>query len=154
MMHSWHDFHIVGYAVNGKGQEVSFDLEWPYESGSLVRRAKLRFLGVEGYFLEHDMGGNIVFDFSERPLSEFLQEWTERFEASCRWGWPKFWRLQPYPARPLAVEVEDAQRWLVAKGIKCIELSSSYGLSGWILASGVQHEVQDAWPCPAMSRRS
>jgi len=140
-MRSWHDFHITGYAVDGKRREITFDLEWPYDSKTNVRRARLHFGGVEGYFLQHDLGGNIVFDFSERPLADFLREWTDRFEVHCKWGWPTFWRPKPYPERPVAVELEEALTWLGARDIKCIELSSSYGLSGWVLASNTREET-------------
>lgn len=31
-MRTWHDFHLTGYAVDGKRQEIVFDLEWPYDT--------------------------------------------------------------------------------------------------------------------------
>lgn len=143
-MHSWHDFHITGYAVNGKRRELVFELEWPYDSSVDLKRAKLEFSGVECYYLEHDLGGNIVYSFAERPLREFLTEWTDRFEVESKWGWPKFWRPIPHPKRPVEVEREESLKALSAMQVRCIELSSSYGLSGWILAVGSQHGSMDA----------
>ncbi len=143
-MHSWHDFHITGYAVDGKNREITFDLEWPYDSTTDVDRARLRFTGVEGYFVEHDLCENIVYAFREWPLRDFLQEWSERFEVACKWGWPRFWRPGPHPVRPLLEELEDVHQRLVAAGVRCIELSSSYGLSGWVLAVAVSHDVVKA----------
>jgi hypothetical protein len=140
-MRSWHDFHITGYAFDGKRKELSFDIEWPYQTPTDVERAKISLLGVEAYFLEHDLGVNVISSFSERPLREFLEEWERRFETECKWGWPKFWRPVRHPPRPVAVELEDALQRLTALEVKCIELSSSYGLSGWILAVGIQAEV-------------
>jgi hypothetical protein len=104
-MRSWHDFHITGYAVEGKLQELSFELEWPYESEIDVRNVQLRFTGVDCYYLEHDLGSNIIYSFSEEPLRQFLEEWTDRFEVQCKWGWPKFWRSTPYPQRTVDVEL-------------------------------------------------
>jgi len=86
MIRSWHDFHITGYVVSGKCKEIVFDLEWPYESRTDVRRAKLHFGEVQGYFLEHDLGENIVYAFSEVPLPDFLRDQTERFEANHKWA--------------------------------------------------------------------
>lgn len=143
-MRSWHDFHITGYAFNGKRNELTFDLEWPYDTATDIKRATLFLLGVESYFLEHDLGQNIVYSFSEKPLRKLLEEWASRFDNECKWGWPKFWRPVPHPPRPAEVELEDAFQRLSAGEIKCIELSSSYGLSGWILASGIRHEVINA----------
>lgn len=140
-MRSWHDFHITGYAVHGKRQEICFDLEWPYDTPTDVKLARLHFQGVEAYFLEHDLGGSIVSSIDERPLRGFLEEWAEKFETECKWGWPKFWRPKPYPARQLAVELEESFQRLTDIGIKCIEISSSYGLSGWVLATETRQEI-------------
>jgi len=138
-MHSWHDFHITGYTVNGKGKELAFDLEWPYESKTDIQRARLRFTGVECYYLEHDLGSNIVYAFEDKPLRVFLSEWTERFEIEYKWGWPKFWRVIPYPPSSVEAELESAFQLLSGKGVRCIEISSSYGLSGWVLASNTEY---------------
>jgi len=143
-MKSWHDFHIDGYAVDGVRRELAFRLTWPYETPSTVRRARVVFEGVEAYFLEHDLGSNIVYDFSEQPLEAFLEEWTDRFEVSAKYGWPAFWRPVPSPPRPVEVERGDAFRLLAERGVKCIELGSSYGLSGWVLAAAFREEVPEA----------
>lgn len=140
-MKSWHDFHIDGYAVDGARREVAFSLNWPYKTPSDVRRARVVFEGVEAYFLEHDLGANIVYDFSEQPLKAFLEEWTDRFEASAKYGWPAFWRSVPDPERTVEIERAATLRLLTERGVKCTGLGSSYGLGGWVLASGVREEV-------------
>jgi hypothetical protein len=89
-MRTWHDFHIDGYAVDGSGREIAFNLTRPYDTPTEARRARIVFEGVEAYFLEHDLGSNIVYDFTERSLSDFLEEWTQRFELSAKFGWPAF----------------------------------------------------------------
>jgi hypothetical protein len=73
-MRSWHDFHITGYVVDDKPQELVFDLEWPYDSKIDIKRAKLKYSGVACYYLEHDLGGNIVYSFEEKAFREFLVE--------------------------------------------------------------------------------
>jgi len=104
-MRAWHDFYIVGYDVDGIRRELSFKLVWPYDTPRDARRARIIFEGVEAYFLEHDLGSNIVYDFAERPLRGFLDEWTQRFESGAKYGWPGFWRPAPYPQRPVEVEI-------------------------------------------------
>jgi hypothetical protein len=141
-MRSWHDFHLVGYAVDGKRAELSFQLEWPYETETDVRRARVTFSGLECYYFEHDLGENIMYGLNEVPLQEHLEQWTGRFETECKWGWPKFWRPVPYPKRPVEVELSDAVERLLAKGVKCFELTSSYGLSGWVMAVDAQHAIE------------
>mgnify|MGYP000879993209 CR=1 FL=1 len=136
-MRSWHDFHIIGYAVDGKAKTLTFQLEWPYDTSTDICRAGIQFLGVECYYLEHDLGNNIVYGFEEVPVAQHLRRWMNHFEAECKWGWPSFWRPAPHPRRPPEVELEEATRQLTRNGVKCFELSSSLGLSGWILATEV-----------------
>ena len=140
-MKPWHDFHIDSYAVDGSRREVAFELAWPYDTPTDARRARILFEGVEAYFLEHDLGSNIVYDFAERPLRGLLEEWTDRFELSAKFGWPAFWRPAPYPQRPVEVELDEAYRLLTERSVKCIELASSYGMSGWLIAANVREEI-------------
>ena len=143
-MRSWHDFHIDGYAVDGQRREIAFELTWPNDRPAQVGGARLVFEGVEAYFLEHDLGSNIVHGFAERPSRGFLEEWAERFELSARHGWPAFWRPAPYPPRPVEVEPDDAFRLLVRRNARCTQLSSSYGLSRWVIAANVREQAQAA----------
>ena len=137
-MRPWHDFHIVGYAVSGALKRLTFELEWPYETTPPAPAGQVVFHEVESYFLEHDLGGNIVYSFAEVPLRDFLVEWKSKFEQECRWGWPTFWRTKPYPPQPVEQVLEEAFAHLSGRAMKCVELSSSYGLSGWVLASEVK----------------
>lgn len=143
-MLSWHDFHIIGYSVESKRQTLTFNLEWPYETATDIQKVKLYFSGIESYYLEHDLGGNIVYSFAEVPLRPFLEHWANRFENECKWGWPRFWRSKPYPVRPAEIELEEAFEYLTQRQLKCVELSSSYGLSGWVLAQSSHHVPVEA----------
>lgn len=128
-MHSWHDYHLNGYSVEGAKRQITFDVSWPYESSIDIKRASVVFTEVEGYFFEHDLGGNILYSISEEPLEAFLSQNAERFEQEKKWGWPLFWRGS----------IGQTLEHLSGKQAKCFEISSSYGLSGWVLASKVEH---------------
>jgi hypothetical protein len=141
-MRSWHDFHLTGFAVDGARETLTFHLEWPYETESPVRRGRVLFSGVECYYLEHDVGTNIVYGIEEVPLQEHLTEWVDRFETECKWGWPRFWRPKPYPRRSVEIELSEAIERLTLRGVKCFELTSSLGLSGWILAAHVEESLE------------
>lgn len=140
----WHDYQISGYTVDGKQQTLVFELEWPYESEADPKRARLFFGGVECYHLEHDLGTNIVYDFCEVDLGDFLRESAAKFDEESKWGWPKFWRHNPALPSPIAETLEQAHQSLLARNVKCIKLSTSYGLSGWILATSSWHESIEA----------
>lgn len=59
----------------------------------------------------------------------FLVQNANYFEQEKKWGWPLFW----------LGTIEKTLDRLSSKGVKCFEISSSYGLSGWILASEVEY---------------
>ena len=128
-MRSWHDYHLNGYSVEGAKRYITFEVSWPYEASTDIKRASVVFADVEGYFFEHDLGGNILYSISEEPLEAFLSRNAERFEKETKWGWPLFWRSS----------IGQTLEHLNAKHVKCFEISSSYGLSGWVLASKVEH---------------
>ncbi len=128
-MRSWHDYHVTGYSVEGERCRITFDVSWPYDSSADIRRASIVFSDVEGYFLEHDLGGNVLYSISEEKIEEFLLQNAERFEKEKKWGWPLFWRGA----------IGTTLEYLNGRNVKCFAISSSYGLSGWVLASRVEH---------------
>ena len=84
-MRSWHDYHLTCNAVDGEPKQVSFKLSWPYETEAETKRAVVVFAKVEGYFFEHDLGGNILYSIEEASLESFLLQNTP-FSLSNRNG--------------------------------------------------------------------
>ncbi len=130
-MRAWHDYHITAYTVDGANACISFELVWPYDTETDIKRATVIFSGVAGYFIEYDLGINIVFEFEERPLAESLERHADRFEHGRKWGWPIFWRGN----------AERTLENLREQKIRCFEISSSYGLNGCVFASDVAHQA-------------
>lgn len=129
-MKSFHDYHLTGYAVDGQARELRLHLEWQSPQDPEIPRPPqtVVFEGVQGYFFEHDMGINIVYRIEEVSQEEHVLNNAGAFAASSKWGWPSFWR-------------ETAQETisvLLGSGMRCFELSSSYGLSGWVVAASVR----------------
>jgi hypothetical protein len=140
-MRSWHDYHITGYSVDGPSQRITLFVSWPYKTETDIERASVIFSGVECYYFEYDLGTSIVLDLGEWPLQDFLAAWSDRFETECKWGWPRFWRPKPLARQTTAQATEEAFATLSQKKVRCFELSSSYGMSGWILATEVSHDA-------------
>ncbi len=129
-MKSFHDYHLTGYSVDGRAREVRLHLEWQSPQDPELPRPPqtVVFEGVQDYFLEHDLGINIVYGIEEVSLEDHVRTNAETFAASSKWGWPRFWR-------------ETAQETtfvLLASGMRCFQLSSSYGLSGWVVAASAR----------------
>ena len=120
-MRSWHDYRVTGYVVDGIGGTITFALRATNDETS-----RLTFHGVKGYFLEHDLGRNIVSAIKEGGLPEFLEENAPLFSEEKKWGWPLFWKGSTYATMEYLAE-NHAKLW---------EISTSYGLCGWVVATG------------------
>jgi hypothetical protein len=124
MLPSLHDNYLTAYEVNCETREITLHArraEWAEEqlSRSIV------FGGVEGYHFKDDAFGNIIFSLQEIPIEQLLSEYRpEIAESHHRAGAPGPW----------AADLASALQVLTAKGVKGFILSSSYGLSGWVLA--------------------
>ncbi|MDD1526042.1 hypothetical protein C7U92_09285 [Bradyrhizobium sp. WBOS7] len=90
------------------------------------------FDGVEGYHFWDDAFGNIILSLTEVPVEKLLFDHQSEIKES--------FRMSGAPG-PWAADLDSAGAMLGAKGIRGFELSSSYGLSGWLLAKQV--EVKD-----------
>jgi hypothetical protein len=130
MLKPFHDFHLTGYEVDGQRRELRLNLAWLYPEDTKGRGTQqIVFLGVEGYFLEHDLGVSIVYAIEEVPLLAHVEANAEQFRKSSKLGWPPFWKG----------DVSATMASLSASGAKCFELSSSYGMSGWVVANGFRN---------------
>ena len=113
-----HDHTLVGYSVDGEARRIELRTK---EGGVAL------FDGVEAYSFRHDCLGNIIADLSERPLAETIEEHWSEFDGGFREsGWPRFWQADEAKTRArIALFVEQGAKWF--------ELTSSYGMDGWII---------------------
>jgi len=133
MLPSLHDDFLVSYQVNCETRQIKLyakrDPRLVEENGKQVR--VVTFNGVEGYQFENDAFGNIIFTLEEIPVEHLLADHGPRIAESYRSaGAPGPW----------AADLASAAQTLAARGIKGFVISSSYGLSGWVLAQEVAVE--------------
>jgi len=128
---SFHDDFLVAYEVNCETRQIKLyakrDPRIPVgneERSTCV----IVFSGVEGYQFENDAFGNIIFSLEAMSVEALLSRYGSRIAES--------YRLAGAPG-PWADDLVTASGVLAAKGIQGFVLSSSYGLSGWILAKEV-----------------
>jgi hypothetical protein len=128
MTRSVHDNFLVSYEVHCERREIRLHTEYR-DSGEPFERTVVVFTGVEAYCFEHDCLGNIVFDIEEIPAETILTQHQAQFEEGHRLaGWPRFWQKS----------LDDTRSYLREHGTRGFELSSSYGMSGWVLAQDMQ----------------
>ena len=124
MATSVHDHTIVGYEVDALNRRLVFQTEHK-SNGADIERCTVIFSGVEAYYLEHDSFGTILFGIEEVPATTLFDNNLARFEAGHRAaGWPRFWKRN----------ADDARRYLAEHKTRGFEISSSIGMSGWVLA--------------------
>ena len=85
------------------------------------------FHDVLAYVLENDSleTGTILYGIEKRPATEALKCSPEAFEAGRAFAWPGWWNE----------DAEKAREYIEGSGKFAFEISSSIGLSGWVLAS-------------------
>jgi hypothetical protein len=81
--------------------------------------------GVQGYRFENDAFGNIIFGLETVPVEQFLTEYGSEISES--------YQMAGSPG-PWAANLGTASGYLREQGVQAFILSSSYGLSGWVLA--------------------
>ncbi len=98
------------------------------------------FEGVQGHHFENDAFGNIILGVETVSVKNLLTEFGSEISES--------YRMAGSPG-PWAADLSSAPDYLRERGIKGFTISSSYGLSGWVLAgeiSIVNAELEDSRP--------
>jgi hypothetical protein len=121
---SIHDNRLLGYSVDDEKREILFRTE--FQDNLPIERTNIIFSGVETYFFEHHSLplGTILFDVEENDLILFLQDNRKRFQDGIKWGWPGPW----------GISIDETKAYIEKHELKAFSVSSSCGLSGWILA--------------------
>jgi hypothetical protein len=124
---SLHDDFLVSYEVDCEARRIKLharrDERVEANKGLPVRT--IVFEGVEGYRFENDAFGNIIFSLECISIEQLLATYGSQIAES--------YRLAGAPG-PWAANLASAVQSLKAKRVQAFELSSSYGISGWILA--------------------
>jgi hypothetical protein len=86
------------------------------------------------YHFENDIFGTIIFEVEEVDLPALVKEYAAMFEVGWRYGWPRGWEK----------EKEQIEVFARRLGMRAFELSSSYGMRGWIIAKSMSKIRKEA----------
>lgn len=128
---SVHDNVLISYEVLAEKREIHLHTKLP---GTKCEHTDIIFRGVEGYYFFHDNFETIIFDVKEISVDRILEDDRERFDEGWRFAWPGRWNTDSEASR---------KAYLTERGVRGFELSSSYGMSGWILAKSVDRILRD-----------
>jgi fatty acid/phospholipid biosynthesis enzyme len=121
-MRSFHDFNIFEYTVNCQLKEITLKLKEHHgnSEGTVI------FSGVIGHLFENVLEGNIVLEFAELEAPQFYKEFEKSILHYQKWGLPMLFKSE--------IEfLSESQQ----KNLKFISISTSYGLSGWVICTTV-----------------
>jgi hypothetical protein len=118
---SVHDNHLISYEVRCDERTISLRTEYRPKQEFV----NVIFKGVQGYHFENDAFGNIILDVETVAIDQFLKEHSNEISESYRMAGAH---------GPWASNLETAPGYLLGQGIQGFILSSSIGLSGWVLA--------------------
>ena len=122
---SVHDNLLLGYEVRCSETEVRLRTE--YADQEPPERTDVLFSGVLAYHFEHALMNTILFDIDEASLERVYEQYTEVFRGGKNYGWP----IASYSGP------EDLAARLRAQGVRAYVVSSSYGMSGFVLAEAM-----------------
>jgi hypothetical protein len=124
MTPSIHDNQLVSCEVQYEKRTITLRTEYRVENKP-TEFTNVVFEGVQGYNFENDAFGNIILDLATVSVEYLLTAYGPQIAESYRMaGSPGTW----------AANLDSAPDYLRGQGIKGFVLSSSYGLSGWVLA--------------------
>lgn len=120
---SFHDDYVIGYSVDCLSRCIEVKIGSPDWKGGGVRT--LVFGDVERYHFENDAFGNIIASLEEVAVEHFLAEYREEIQRSFRMSGALGEWVNDFSGAPNLLGV---------RGTRGFILTSSLGLSGWILA--------------------
>ncbi len=123
---SIHDNLLISYEVHCEKRTITLYTEYRVENKP-TEFTNVVFEGVQGYHFENDAFGNIIFEVSNVPAEQFLTEYGAEISELYRMNGSPTW----------AADLASSPQALREQGIKPFILSSSLGLSGWILAKEI-----------------
>ena len=124
---SVHDNLLISYEVRCEERTILLRTEHRVENEP-TEFINVIFKGVQGYRFENDAFGNILFGLETVAVEQFLTEYGAEISES--------YKMAGSPG-PWAANLGTASAYLREQGMQGFILSSSFGLSGWVLARDI-----------------
>ena len=125
-MPSVHDNVILSYRVDLQNDQIIIYTE--YDNSRIVKETDIIFTDVFGHRFEQPLKGSIILCISESPISSFVEGNSELLLKSKDYGWPAMFE-----------SLEELQQVLIEGDYKYIDLMSSYGMNGWVVAKNYEY---------------
>jgi hypothetical protein len=124
---SVHDNQVYALVVDFDGRRVV--LHTTYRGTEPPEFTDVVFQDVLTHYFEHALPGNILYDVEEVGIDQFVLGNGPLFETSWRYAWPPI---------EYGGNLDTLAAGLAARSTRAYSISSSYGLSGWVLAGSCE----------------
>ena len=120
---SVHDNILKSYTVDGDAKRIVLCTEYPHDDPPT--RTDVVFTGVVDHYFRNSVFPSIIFEVEAVALRDIIERDKQLIDSDNRiGGWPSFWRET----------VDEMVLALSNDNIQMFEISSSYGLDGWVAA--------------------
>jgi hypothetical protein len=127
---SVHDNKVLSYEVDGEHRRIV--LHTRFDAANQLENTDVVFEGVIAYKFQGDNFGNVLLGIDEAPVSKIVEEDRVLFEEGSKYAWPGPWNDS----------FRACLAYFQSKAAKGYEISSSYGLCGWIIAESCSFEAK------------
>jgi hypothetical protein len=126
-----HDSVILSYVVDLQNDQIIIHTR--YDDSRMVEETNIIFIDVLSHKFDHPLKGSIILSIQQSSVQHFMDDNSEMLLKSRSYGWPTWYE-----------SLEELQIILTEENYKYIELLSSYGMSGWVVAKDVQYVPRES----------
>ena len=124
MSRSVHDNHLTAFEVDGVERRIVLHTEYAYGEEPF-EKTDVVFEGVLDHYFKNAVLPSIIFDVEEVDTHTIISRNKETIDEGHRiGGWPSFWERS---VDAMVSKIGNA-------GGRVFEISSSYGMDGWVVA--------------------
>lgn len=125
-----HDNEVLSYFVDLRNDQIR--IQTIYEGKEQVEETEIVFNNVLAHFFEHHLKGSIIFDICESEISSFIKGNLDLLIKNKCYCWPMDFN-----------SIDELEIELKKEGYKYINLMSSYGMNGWVLAKDYELVIRE-----------
>ena len=127
-MFNLHDNEILSYEVNLRNKNIIISTNY-YGT----KTANIYFNEVLAHNFENEISYSTICELGEySSINSFIRDYSDLLERGKSQSWPMDYKT-----------FDELEEKLIKGLYKCYFISSSYGLSGWILAKSVEVQYMD-----------
>ncbi|MEZ5897877.1 MAG: hypothetical protein R3D51_00130 [Hyphomicrobiaceae bacterium] len=133
MLPTLHDHLLIGYEVDCLNRTITLHTQQPHWE-SAPNGQTIKFQGVLGYHFKNDAFSNIIMSIETPKVEDFIQCYASEMSAAFK---------EAGALDNWALSKEAAAIALIDANMIAVVITSTMGLSGWVLAAHVHLAEKD-----------